>query len=373
MQIAQLNVSDDVIDLGIGQPALDILPLELLQQASQHALTNAPRDILQYGADAGDDYFRTALAAFLTGHYGEEVKPESLLTTNGISQALAMICTLFTKPGGTIIVEEPTYFLALNIFADYDLKIVSVPVDKDGLSVAELEPLLVKHNPKFIYTIPTFQNPSGVTLSSERRERLLELAEKYNVLVVADEVYHLLSYTATLPKPMGCLESQHVLSLGSFSKILAPGLRLGWIQTSEKLRERLESYGVIASGGGLNPFTSAVVRSVLELGLQADYLAHLKRLYALRSRVLVTTLREHFPNHEIDDVQGGYFVWLNLPGMDTSELLTKAKLNKVGFQPGVKFSSQGRLKNYLRLCFAFYDEEQLREGIRRMSEVVNLQ
>jgi 2-aminoadipate transaminase len=373
MQIVQLNVPDDMIDLGIGQPGSDVLPLELLQQASHHALVNAPRDILQYGADAGDDFFRTALATFLTEHYGEEVKPDSLLTTNGISQALAMVCTLFTKPGDTIIVEEPTYFLALNIFANYDLKIISVPVDKDGLKVDELEALLVKHNPKFIYTIPTFQNPSGVTLSYERRERLLELAEKHNVLVVADEVYHLLSYTWTPPKSLGCFESEHVLSLGSFSKILAPGLRLGWIQTSVKLRERLESYGVIASGGGLNPFTSAVVRSVLELGLQDNYLVHLKRLYTERSRVLVTTLREHFPNYGIDEVQGGYFVWLNLPGMDASDLLKKAKLNKVGFQPGVKFSSQRKLNNYLRLCFAFYDEEQLREGIRRMSEAINLQ
>lgn len=370
MQIAQLNVPDDVIDLGIGQPGSDVLPLELLQQASHHALENSPRDILQYGADAGDDYFKNALATFLTGYYGEKVTPESLLTTNGISQVLGMICTLFTKPGDAIIVEEPTYFLALNIFADHDLKIVSVPVDGDGLIVEELESLLKQHNPKFIYTIPTFQNPSGVTLSLERRERLLELAEKYNVLVVADEVYHLLSYTTTPPKPMGCFDSEYVLSLGSFSKILAPGLRLGWVQTSETLRQRLESYGVIASGGGLNPFTSAIVRSALELGLQDRYLTHLKRLYSERSRVLVTALCEDFPNHEVDDVQGGYFIWLKLPGTDTSELLKRAKLNKVAFQAGVKFSGQGNLHNYLRLCFAFYDEGRLREGVKRLVEVI---
>jgi 2-aminoadipate transaminase len=368
MQIAQLNVPGDVIDLGIGQPGSDVLPLELLQQASAHALANSPRDILQYGADAGDDYFRSTLANFLTEQYGEEVELESLLTTNGISQALGMICTLFTKPGDTIIVEEPTYFLALNIFADYDLNIVSVPVDKDGLNVDKLEPLLIKYEAKFIYTIPTFQNPSGVTLSQGRRERLLELAQKYNVLVVADEVYHLLSYTLAPPKALAGFESEYVLSLGSFSKILAPGLRLGWIQTSEKLRERLESYGVIASGGGLNPFTSAIVRSALELGLQADYLIHLKKLYAERSRVLVAALREHFPSHEVDNVEGGYFVWLNLPDMDTSELLKKAQLNKVGFQPGVKFSSQSNLNNWLRLCFAFYDELKLREGVKRLAE-----
>jgi 2-aminoadipate transaminase len=368
MQITQLNVSGDVIDLGIGQPGSDVLPLELLGQASAHALEHSPRDILQYGADAGDDYFRSTLATFLTEQYKEKVGPESLLTTNGISQALGMICTLFTKPGDAIIVEEPTYFLALNIFADYDLKIISLSVDSNGLKVDELEPLLVKHKPKFIYTIPTFQNPSGVTLSYERRKRLLELAEKYDVLILADEVYHLLNYTQTPPKPLGCFESEHVLSLGSFSKILAPGLRLGWIQTSVKLRERLESYGVIASGGGLNPFTSAVVRSALELGLQANYLAHLKKLYTERSRVLVKALHEHFLNYQVDDVQGGYFVWMNVAGTDASKLLQQARLNKVGFQPGVKFSSQGSLTNYLRLCFAFYDNAKLREGVKRLSE-----
>jgi 2-aminoadipate transaminase len=375
MQIAQLNVPDDVIDLGIGQPGSDVLPLELLQQASEHALSNADRNILQYGADAGDDYFRLALANFLTQYYGATVETESLLTTNGISQALGMICTLFTKPGDTIIVEEPTYFLALNIFADYHLNIVSVLVDEDGLMVEALEPLLKKYKPVFIYTIPTFQNPSGVTLSLERRERLLELAEKYNVLIVADEVYHLLSYATvspkpTPPKPMGCFESERVLSLGSFSKILAPGLRLGWIQTTPALLERLTNYGIIASGGGLNPFTSAVVRSTLELGLQNNYVTHLKRLYRERSSLLVTSLREHFPDYTIDDVQGGYFVWLKLPDTDTLDLLKKATSNNVGFQPGVKFSSQGGLKNYLRLCFAFYDEERLREGVKRLVEVV---
>ncbi len=370
MQLAQLEIPDDVIDLGVGQPGADVLPLELLQQASYHALQNADRNVLQYGADAGDDYFRTALAKFLTESYSETVRPESLFVTNGISQALGMICTLFTKPGDTIIVEEPTYFLALDIFADYGLKIISVAVDEDGLKIDKLEPLFKKHKPKFVYTIPTFQNPSGVTLSLERRERLLELADKHNVLIIADEVYHLLSYGVAPPKPLGCFESDRVLSLGSFSKILAPGLRLGWIQTSPKVLEKLTKYGVIASGGGLNPFTSVVVKSVLELGLQTNYLTHLKRLYGERSSTLVRAVHEHLPKLKIADVQGGYFVWLRLPGVDTSKLLTRASSHKVAFQPGRRFSGQGELKEYLRVCFAYYSPEALREGIKRFKEIM---
>jgi 2-aminoadipate transaminase len=372
MQIAQLEVPEDVIDLGIGQPGADVLPLELLQQASHHALQNADRNILQYGADAGGDSFRASLAHFLTTHYGETVKPESLLVTNGISQALGMVCTVFTKPGDTIFIEEPTYFLALNIFADYGVNIVFVPVDEQGLKVDGLESFLNKHQPKFIYTIPAFQNPSGVTLSLERRVRLLELAQKYNFLIVADEVYHLLGYSLTPPKPFGCFESEQVVSLGTFSKILAPGLRLGWVQTSEKLRGRLEAYGVITSGGGLNPFTATVVQSCIELGLQANYLTHLKRLYSERSGLLVKSLREQLPEFEVRDVQGGYFVWLQLPGTNTAELLTKAKQHEVGFQPGAKFSPSKHLNDYLRLSFTFYPETALTEGVKRLANVLKI-
>jgi 2-aminoadipate transaminase len=379
MQIAQSIIPEDMIDLGLGQPGADILPLELLQTASAHALAHADPNILQYGADAGDDYFRLALARFLTKHYAQNVEPQSLFTTNGISQALDMICALYTKPGDTIFVEEPTYFLALNIFADYNLKVVPVPVDHDGLIVDDLESLLKKHQPVFIYSIPTFQNPSGVTLSLERRQVLLELCQTHNTLIIADEVYHLLAYTEVPPKPLGCWESEQVLSLGTFSKILAPGLRLGWIQASAKHIERFKNYGVVASGGGLNPFTSAIVRSALELGLQDQYLLRLKTLYAERSRVLVQSLRAAFPSVLFDDVAGGYFVWMHLPDVDATKLRAKAKALKVDVREGPVFSPvsspvfspSNNLNHHMRLCFAFYNSHDLQEGVRRLDLAVN--
>ena len=362
MQISQFTVPEDFIDLGVGQPQASLLPLELFRQASAHAL-QGPREILQYGAEAGDDYFRSSLAGFLSKQYGQTVRPDSLFVTNGISQALAMICTLFTKPGDTIFVEEPTYFYALDIFRDYGLTMISVPVDHDGLIVEELESLLKKYKPVFIYTIPTFQNPSGATLPLSRRERLIELAETFNTLIVADEVYHLLSYTTLPPKALGCFESDKVLSLGSFAKILAPGLRLGWIQAAPTLLGRMATYGAIVSGGGLNPFTSAIVRSSLELGLQENHLQFLKDIYTQRSRVLVQALRAH--SFIVPDVAGGYFVWLKL-SQDTRQLQEKARINKVDFKPGYLFSSQGELQDCLRVCFAFYPEEKLLEGVKRL-------
>lgn len=364
MQISQFSIPGDFIDLGVGQPEPRLLPLELFQTASAHALHHSPREILQYGAEAGDDYFRSSLAGFLSKHYEEPVSAHSLFTTNGISQALAMICTLFTKPGDTIIVEEPTYFYALDVFRDYHLNIVSLAVDQDGLNVEALEHLLETYKPAFIYTIPAFQNPTGTTLSLARRERLIELAEKVNSVIVADEVYQLLYYTSRPPKPLGCFESDHVLSLGSFAKILAPGLRLGWIQAGPRLLKRCAEYGAIASGGGLNPFTSAIVRSAIELGLQDKHLEFLQKTYSQRSGALVQALRQNGFN--VPDVQGGYFVWLNLRGQDTKTLQQRAKTLKVDFKPGSLFSSSGGLSDCLRLCFAYYPPEKLEEGVERL-------
>lgn len=367
MKIAQFSVSEDMIDLGVGQPQTDLLPLELLHQAADYALSHASRQILQYGAEAGNDYVRSSLAGFLSRHYQHPVRMQSLFITNGISQALAMICTLFTKPGDTIFVEEPTYFYALEIFRDYDLNLVSVPMNEDGLDLEYLRQLLKQHQPKFIYTIPAFQNPSGTTMSLPTREGLLELAETFKVLVVADEVYHLLHYGLRPPKPLGCFASERVLSLGSFAKILGPGLRLGWIQASGPLLLRMAEYGAIVSGGGLNPFTSAIVGSAIDLGLQDRHLQELKDTYAQRGGALVQALRDH--GFSVPEVQGGYFVWLKLD-QDTRCLQHKARAHKVDFKPGHVFSSEGGLQNYMRLCFAFYSQETLLEGVDRLVRAI---
>jgi DNA-binding transcriptional MocR family regulator len=200
-----------------------------------------------------------------------------------------------------------------------------------------------------------------------RREKLVELAEAFNFLILADEVYQLLSYTNLPPKPLGCFESNRILSLGSFAKILAPGLRLGWIQAAPKLLERLGNYGAIVSGGGLNPFTSAIVRSSIELGLQESHLEFLKKTYTERSKALVQALRDHSFN--VSDVEGGYFVWLKL-SQNTQELQQKAQTHQVAFKPGYLFSSRKELKDCLRLCFAFYPEEKLVEGVKRLARAM---
>lgn len=372
-ETTQANVPAGTINFGVGQPSFDILPTELLQKAAEHRLSQHDPSYLNYGFEQGDGYLRTALANFLTGEYGFPVAAAQLLLTVGASQAIDLICNNFTRPGDVIFVEEPTFFLILGLFLDYDLGLVPIPLDDEGIDLDVLEEKLMQYQPKFLYTIPTFQNPTSRTLSLERRRKLVELSKKHDFLIVADEVYQLLNYTTTPPPSFAAfLESERVLSVGSFSKILAPGLRLGWIHTSPILMRRLLQKGLLASGGGFNHFTSGIVRSVVELGWQADYLAKLKEIYRRRIVVLDGALRQHLPGEVVfSKPDGGYFFWLKLPaGMEGVKLLQTAVSHKVGFQPGINFSHRGAHNDHIRLSFAFYNETELVEGARRLGAAI---
>jgi len=302
------------------------------------------------------------------------VDPAYLLVTNGASQAIDLICTLFSKAGDTIFVEEPTYFLARKIFADHHLKPVALPMDADGLIIAAVEAELKRTRPAFLYTIPTYHNPTSACLSDARRKQLAGLCRRYDILVVADEVYHPLSYASVPPTPLAAFcTSANVISLGSFSKILAPGLRLGWLQAAPEVIERIVRCGLLDSGGGLNPFTSGVVRSAMELGLMDENLALLKKTYSHRMQSMCAALRSKLPAAvQFTEPAGGFFIWLSLPeGTDTLDLLAKAKLRNVEFMPGPKFSSRQGLKNCLRLSFAYYDTPDLLKGIERLAAVID--
>jgi DNA-binding transcriptional MocR family regulator len=373
IQTTQLDIPPGMIHLGIGQPDPSLLPLALMKNAAEHRLGHDDGSLLAYGAESGDGYFRLALARFLTEHYHKPVDADDLFVTAGASQGLDLICTLFTKPGETIFVEEPSYFLALNIFRDHGLNIIGLPMDEGGLMVETLEERLTQHNPAFLYIIPTFHNPSSITLSATRRERLVQLSQEHNLLIVADEVYHLLAYDTVPPQPLAnYTDTGTILSIGSFSKILAPGLRLGWIQANQALLQRLVKSGLLESGGGLNPFISKLVQSALELGLQLDHLVNLKTVYGQRMVFLSAALRRHLGNFiSFSEPSGGFFIWLRLPEqIDAQALLSEARQHNVGFQPGVRFSSQQSLKNYIRLCFSFYDTPELETAAGRLADVL---
>jgi len=373
IQTTQLDIPPGMIHLGIGQPDPSLLPLALMKNAAEHRLDHDDGSLLAYGAESGDGYFRLALSKFLTEHYHTPVDADDLFVTAGASQGLDLICTLFTKPGDTIFVEEPSYFLALDIFRDHGLNIIGLPMDEDGLMVEALEEGLTQHHPAFLYCIPTFHNPSSITLSAVRRERLVQLSQAHNLLIVADEVYHLLPYDSPPPQPLAdYTHTGTILSMGSFSKILAPGLRLGWIQANQTLLQQLVKSGLLQSGGGLNPFTSKLVQSALELGLQRDHLVKLKTVYGQRKEFLSAALRQNLGSFvDFSKPGGGFFIWLRLPEpIDAEALLSEARRHQVGFQPGTRFSSGRGLKNYIRVCFSFYDTPELETAAGRLADVL---
>ena len=357
------------INLGIGQPSADLLPVNLVRQASESFFASAQPFELNYGVIQGDARFLDSLAEFLTTCYGSATTPESLLVTGGNSQAIDLVSTVFAKPGDTVFVEEPSYFLAFQIFRDHDLKIVGIPMDDDGPCIDELGQALAKVTPAFLYTIPSYHNPTGRCSTEARRQRIVELAQEHDFRIVADEPYQLLYYEDAPPRAYGTMtESETVLSLGSFSKILAPGMRLGWIQTSDALREKILANGFINSGGSINHISSHIVRHAIDNGLLDSHLEKLRSAYRCRVAAMDEALHQQFDGlAEWSRPDGGYFFWLRFDESEnTAPLKDKARERKTGFQAGTVFSSKGELRNFIRLCFAHYDEDDICEGVARM-------
>jgi len=345
-----------------------------VQQASRSFFEGAEPFELNYGVTQGDQRFLESLAGFLTKSYGVPTSSNELFVTGGNSQALDLVSVVFANPGDTVFVEEPSYFLAFQIFRDHGLNIVGIPVDDDGLSVDALEKELKTHKPAFLYTIPSYHNPGGQCTTGERRQRVVKLAEEHDFLVVADEVYQLLYYYDAPPPAYGTMsDSERVLSLGSFSKILAPGLRLGWVQTSERLRERLKSHGFVNSGGSINHISSLIVRQAIDSGSLDSHIEALRHSYRSRVEAMDEALHEHFDGiAKWTRPNGGYFFWLEFDeAVDTGPQRKKARELEAGFQSGDVFSSCGRLKHCLRLSFAHYSEDDIREGIARLRPLFN--
>ncbi len=357
------------IDLGIGQPSADLLRVDMLRQASESFFSDAHPFELNYGVLPGDERFLESLAGYLREGYDATVTPQSLFVTGGNSQALDLASTVFSKSGDTVFVEEPSYFLAFQIFRDHGLTVVGVPIDENGMQIDVLEALLIEHDPAFIYIIPSYHNPGGHCMNSERRLRLIELSQQHGFLILADEVYQLLYYYDEPPPAFGTMiESDTVLSLGSFSKILAPAMRLGWIQTGPGLRKRLLDNGFIISAGSTSHYSSHIVRHAIDLGLLRTHVSEIRRTYGNRVEAMQDSLQSQFGDLATwQRPGGGYFFWLRFDDdVDTAPLRDKARELQTGFQPGSDFSSAGRLSNFLRLSFAHYDEDDIRKGIARI-------
>ena len=373
-----ISIPEGVIDLGWGHPSPRLHPTDMLRRATDIVLADGAPIPLQYGATQGYGPLLHSLAEFLSAQdsYTSPVSPQELFLTAGASQAIDHTTTLFTQTGDTVFVEEPTYYLIQSIFEDHGLKVVGVPTDNDGLRMDALEAMLADRSvpaPKMLYIIPTYQNPSGSVLPADRRSKLVELAQQHGFLVLADEVYNLLHYGKPPPPPIASFDTSDdgcVISLGSFSKILGPGLRTGWLQARPPVIQRFATAGLTISGGGLNHFTSTLVHAVLEQGMLQDNIAILRSTYGERVSAMSAAVRKHLGDAvDFTAPGGGYFFWLTFnDGTNTDALLPVAQEHGVNYRPGTAFSAQGAFTNAIRLAFALYEPDMLAEGIRRIAE-----
>ena len=374
-----ISISEGVIDLGWGHPSANLHPSEQLKIATDSVLSRGVT-ALQYGAYQGYGPLLESLARFLSKDpaYRKRVVPSELFLTGGASQAIDFASTLFTRNGDTVFVEDPTYYLIENIFKDHHLNVISVPTDTSGLDVDALENMLRDHTipvPRMLYIIPTFQNPTGSVLVEERRKKLVKLAEEYSFIIIADEVYHLLYYDTPPPDPLVAFDtsiSGCVISLGSFSKILGPGLRLGWMQAKPDIISRFVGAGMTSSGGGLNHFTSSLVHEIITAGFLRENVDNLKRAYGSRVNFMREKLLDLYSeSYEFTTPRGGYFFWLDAKGnLDTEQLLQVAQKNGVSYRPGAAFSSKDSFRHSLRLSFALYESPDIAEGLRRLNMAI---
>jgi len=376
--LTQNLLREGFVEFAFGDPDPALLPVGLVRDAADRAL--AARDAagaLVYGPNLGPPALREWIVARAAAREGLDLAAGDVLVSGGNSQALGQVLTDLTRPGDVVFVECPTYSLALGVIADHPVELRGVPLDDDGLDVDALEAAVREarsdgRRPRLLYTVPTFHNPAGVSLSPERRARLLELAQREELVIAEDDVYRELVFEGAAPPALRALDPEApVVRLGSFAKTLAPGLRLGWIDAAPGLRERLMADGVLESGGCVSQFSASVVAALLQVGVYDAHVAALRLAYASRRDALAGSLRQHLPaGCRFMTPAGGFFLWVTLPdGLTASALLPVAERHRVGFAPGSRFCVDGDDRS-LRLAFSMYDEASLTEGGRRLGAAI---
>jgi 2-aminoadipate transaminase len=369
----------DVISFAGGMPAPEVFPIEQFKEACIKVLDENGPASLQYGSTDGYLPLREMIARH-TGRYGINVTADNILITSGSQQALDLIGKIFINPGDRILVESPTYVGAIQAWRAYGAEFIPVPFDEHGMRTDELEARL-RAGPKFIYVLPNFQNPTGVTLSYERRLKLIELADRYGVPIVEDDPYGQLRYEGEHLPAISVLDSQtrtqndsyvgNVIYLSTFSKTLAPGIRLAWVIAPPEIITKL----MLAKQGTdlhTSTFNQMVAHEVAKGGFLNEHVKHIRKVYKERRDVMIETLAEHMPPGVIwTKPEGGLFLWATAPKcVDCQDLFEDAVKEKVAFVPGFSFYAEGGGYNSMRLNFSNADPEHINEGIARLARVM---
>ena len=381
-ELLKLVDQPDVISFAGGLPAPDVFPRDEIEGATLRVLREQGAVALQYGPTEGYLPLRELLVRHMN-RYGIRVRPENVLVTCGAQQGLDLVGRLLLNPGDAVVTEAPTYMGAIQAFGACQARFITVPGDDDGMRVDLLEEAL-RAAPKFVYLLPNFQNPSGTTLSAERRQRVIELASHYGTPVVEDDPYGQLRYEGRhLPALVkldadyhGCAHGERALRggvvyLGTLSKLLAPGLRVGWVVAPDNVISRLV---LLKQGADLHTssFTQMVAHETARSGFLDRHVARIREFYGQRRNVMLEALGRSMPaGVRWTRPQGGLFLWVTLPeGLDSASLLQDALAERVAFVPGHGFFPNGGGERTLRLNFSYCGPDQIEEGIRRLGAVI---
>lgn len=373
-ELLKLTQQPDIISFAGGLPAPELFPVQEVAAATQKVLTEQGAQSLQYSTTEGHAPLRKWIAA-----QQGNINPDNILLVSGSQQGLDLLGKILINPGDLIGVETPTYLGALQAFSPYEPEYVSIPTDDEGIDTTALEELLKQKNLKFIYAIPNFQNPTGRTMSLERRKKLVEITGKHGVLLLEDDPYGKLRFRGDFPPSLFSLgleyaggdESQnHVIYMSTFSKTLTPGLRVAWVSANPTINKKLVQ---AKQGADLHtPTLNQMIVFELVHEVLAKQTELVRKVYGERANLMKAALEKHLPEGvSFTDPEGGMFLWLTLPEhLKSTELLKQAVEYKVAFVPGTPFFALGGGENTMRLSYSCANAEQIERGISSLGEVL---
>jgi 2-aminoadipate transaminase len=375
-----LTERDEVISLAGGLPDTSTFPPDSYAALMRQVAAESCARALQYAPTEGLEVVKRCILEVMGEESMHGIDTDEVLVTTGGQQVIDLVCKTLIDPGDVILAEAPTYPGAVPTFCAYEADVVQVEMDRDGMRVDEMEATLDRlesdgRRPKFIYTVPTFQNPAGVTMSLPRRERLVRIAQERELLVLEDNPYGLLRYEGDPVPTLRALDGgEFVIYLGTFSKILSPGIRLGWAVAPRPVLAKM-NIGKQAADLCSSSMTQHFVAAYFDSGRWQEYVRSLAEIYRRRRDTMLDALAEHLPPEaEWTHPAGGLFVWATLPDyIDTTDLLARALQENVAFVPGRAAFLDGRGGSSMRLNFSGVAEDDIREGVRRIGKVVREQ
>lgn len=370
------NLPKDILDFAPLSPDSDLLPVDDFRRCLNQVLQTEGASLLQYGNPLGYEPLRKHLAKQMRQH-GIATQTDEIMLTNGMQNGIELVLRLLTNPGDCIITENPSYASVLSLIKYLDLKVIGIPMINDGMDLEILEQQLQTHRPRLIYSMPTFQNPTGISTSQTHRERLLALCEKYQVPLVEDGFEEEMKYFGKAVLPVKSMDKQQVvIYLGTFSKVLFPGIRVGWIVAPTQLISRLGQMKRVTELSG-SPLTQAAVYQFCQQGLYELHKKRLHRVYRKRMQQALQACREFLPASQIQYTKpdGGYLIWFSLKDtkLQEEEFINQLAEAGIHVSPGSRYFPEPNNEVHFRLSIAHRNEEEIREGIRRIGEAVKKQ